>query len=142
MRRVDHQVQQFVHRGVDVQHVHARARHHDVTGAHIGHADYTFQHGAAVGTDDLVVFGLGQGFDQLGAAVGAGVQELGQFLQKTAFILAHWRGQRRGAGIGHCKGPLLAVVKRALGYRQLGAHQAKQAPAAPQRREPVNCQFL
>ena len=86
MRRVDHVVQQLVERGVDVDQVHAGGSHHHVTGRHVGHPDHALQHDTRVGTDHIVVFGLGQGFDQLVGRVRARVDELGHFLQEGALV--------------------------------------------------------
>ena len=96
MRGLDHLVQQLVKRRIDVEHVHARGGHHHVTRRHVGHADHALEHEAALAVDDVVVFGLGQGFDQLIGGVGSGVDEFGQFLQKAALVFAGARARRKG----------------------------------------------
>ena len=100
MRGVNHQVQHLVKRGIDVEQVHARRGHHHIASAHVSHADHTFKHGARLGTNDVVVLRLGQGFDQLVGRVGAGVNELGQFLQKTALVLTVCRKSDKSRGLG------------------------------------------
>ena len=86
MRRVDDEVQQFVVRRVDVQHIHARCGHHHVTSGHVGDADHPFEHHARFGVDDVVVFGLGERLDQLVRGVWSGVDELCKFLQEATFV--------------------------------------------------------
>jgi len=65
VRGVDHGVHDVVQRCLDVDPVHAGGRDHHFASAHIGHADHAFEHGAGFGPDDLVVFCLCQGLDQL-----------------------------------------------------------------------------
>jgi hypothetical protein len=77
VRRVDDEVKQRIEGGVDVDDVHARRRDHDVAGGHVGHAQHAFEHHARLGADHLVVLGVRQGFDQLVARVGTGVDEFG-----------------------------------------------------------------
>jgi hypothetical protein len=47
----------------------------------------------------VVVLGLGQGFDQLVGRVGAGMDEFGELLQKTAFVFTFNRTRR--VRVGH-----------------------------------------
>jgi hypothetical protein len=98
---VDDDFEHLVVRSVDVEQVHARCRHHDVAGRHVGHADHAFEHRAALGVDQLTLFGVGQGLDQLVLAVGAGRDELHHALEEAALF------DDGGAGrvwVGHCGG--------------------------------------
>ena len=95
---LDHLVQQAVKRIFDVQQIHPRCGHHHIASGHVGHADDAFQHEATLGIDDVVVLGLGQGFDQLVGRVGAGMDEFGELLQKTAFVFTFNRTRRIRVG--------------------------------------------
>ena len=99
MPGVDHLVQQLVHGVFDVEQVHARGRQHHIAGGHVGHADHALEHQTALGVDDLVVLGLGQGLDQLIGRVGSRVDELREFLQKTPLVFA--LGVARGVRVRH-----------------------------------------
>jgi hypothetical protein len=103
VRGVDHQVQQLVVGRVDVEHVHARGRHHHVAGRHVGDADHAFEHDARLGVDDVVVLGLGQGLDQLVLGVGPGMDELGELLQESALVFMPQAALRPRTGglVGH-----------------------------------------
>jgi hypothetical protein len=70
-----------------------------IAGGHVGHADHTLEHQSALGVDDLVVLGLGQGLDQLIGRIGSGVDELRQFLQETSLVFA--LGVARRVGVRH-----------------------------------------
>ena len=63
---VNDALHQRIVRVPDVDQLHAGGRHHGVPCGHVGHADHSFEHGAGLGVDDLVVFGFNQGFNQLG----------------------------------------------------------------------------
>lgn len=82
MRCVNDLVQQLVKGRVNGQQIHARSSHHGVTCCHVCHANHALEHEAALGIDDLVVFGFDQRLDELVFGVGAGVKELSQFLEK------------------------------------------------------------
>ena len=82
MRCVDHLMQQLVKGRINGQQIHARCSHHGIACCHVCHANHAFQHEAALGIDDLVVFGFGQRFNQLVFGVWARVNELCQFLQE------------------------------------------------------------
>ena len=98
---LDHLVQQAVKRVFDVEQIHPRCGHHHIACGHVGHADDAFKHEAALGIDDVVVLGLGQGFDQLVGRVGAGMDEFGELLQKTALVFT-FNGTRR-VRVGHSR---------------------------------------
>ena len=98
VRRVDDPVHHGVVGVVNVDQFHAGGGHHDVTRAHVGHADHAFEHLARIGANELVVLGFCQGFDQLVGRIRPGVDELGNFLQKSAFIFPV--GTRR-VRVGH-----------------------------------------
>ena len=97
MRGVNHHVHQVIHGRLDVNHVHPRCGNHHVAGRHIGHANDAFEHGAGLGSNDVVVFGLGQGFDQLVGRVRAGVDKFSEFLKKSTLVF-FFRGMR-GVGV-------------------------------------------
>ena len=101
VRGVNHGVQQGIERGVDVEQVHPGGCHHHIPGAQIGHADDALQHGAGLGPNDVVVLRLDQRLNQLGLGIGAGIDELGQFLEKSAlvFFVRRGTGQSRGLGV-------------------------------------------
>ncbi len=80
VRGVNHAVQHGIKRVSNVDQLHAGAGHHHVAGAHIGHANHTFEHFARFGTYELVVLSLYQGVEQFIGGVGAGVNELSNFL--------------------------------------------------------------
>jgi hypothetical protein len=101
VRGVDDQMQQRVVRRVDVHQVHARGGNHHVAGRHVGHAQHAFEHHARFGADHLVVLGVGQGFDQLVARVGTGVDEFGQLLEKAALVFP-FNGSAFRVRFGHC----------------------------------------
>ena len=86
VRGVNNGVHQLVGGRINIDNVHARRSYHHIARCHISHADHALQHGAAFGPNDVVALGLGQGFNQLVFAVGAGVQKFGQLLQKAAFV--------------------------------------------------------
>jgi hypothetical protein len=79
---VDDEVQQFVVGRVDVEHIHARGGHHHVARGHVGDADHAFEHDARFGVDDVVVLGLGEGFDQLVLGVRPGWMNSASFCRK------------------------------------------------------------
>jgi hypothetical protein len=83
---VDHQGQQFVVWGIDVEQVHARRRDHHVAGAHVGHADHAFEHQPAFRLDQLALLGVGQGLDQLVSGIGAGREEFDQAFEQRALV--------------------------------------------------------
>jgi hypothetical protein len=92
----DHDVQQLVVGSVDVQQIHARRGHHDVAGAHVGHADHAFEHEPAFGLDQLTLLGIGQLLDQAVGGVGAGRKELDQAAEQAAALFcARAAGARR-----------------------------------------------
>ena len=99
---IDHRTQQCVGSLIDVDHVHARGCHHDIASGHVGHANHALDHHARISADHLVVFGFRQGFDEFFRRVGAGVNELGHFLQKGALVF--FFRQTTGVWIGHCRG--------------------------------------
>ncbi|MDT4831599.1 hypothetical protein FQZ97_651160 [compost metagenome] len=101
MRGLDHRVQQRVEGRVDVHEVHARRRDHHVTGRHVGHAQHAFEHHARFGADHLVVLGIGEGFDQLVARIGAGVDEFGELLEKATLVFP-FNGSAFRVRVGHC----------------------------------------
>ncbi|MDT4847010.1 hypothetical protein FQZ97_810550 [compost metagenome] len=103
MRGVDDLVQQFVVGRIDVEHIHAWCRHHDVTGGHVGDADHAFEHHARLGVDDVVVLGVGERFDQLVLGVRPGVDEFRELLQETAFVFVPQAALRPATGgvVGH-----------------------------------------
>jgi hypothetical protein len=80
---VDDDAEQLVIGRVDVQQVHARRGHHRVASRQLGHAQDAFEHLARLGLDQLAMLGIGQGFDQFGLGVRAGVQELQHALQQA-----------------------------------------------------------
>jgi len=94
--RLDDLVKQRLKRRIDVEQVHARGCNHHITGRHVGHADDTLQHLAAVVVDDVVVFGLGQRLDQFIGRVGARMDEFGQFLQEAALVFSLGGARRMG----------------------------------------------
>ena len=103
MRGADHQVQQLFERRIDVDEVHARSGHHHIARRHVGHADHALQHHARFGADDLVVLGLGQGFDEFFRRIRPGVDELGHFLQEAALVFPLGRSPGvRGVRVRHC----------------------------------------
>ena len=106
---VYHLAQQGIDARPHIQKVHARGRHHHIARAHIGHADNAFKHQAGLGTNDVVVLGFGQRFYEFVGGVGAGVNEFGQLLQKTAFVFPV-TGGARGGGLSRARGGCLAVV--------------------------------
>ncbi|MCY1368042.1 hypothetical protein D9M69_550010 [compost metagenome] len=103
MRGVDDQVQQLVVGCVDVEHVHARGRHHHIAGRHVGDADHAFEHDPRFGVDDVVVLGVGEGLDQFILGVRPGVDELRELLQETAFVFVPQAALRPATGgvVGH-----------------------------------------
>ena len=103
VRRVDDDVQDLVIRRIDVDQVHARRGHHHVAGRKLGHADDALEHHARVGPDDVVVFGVGQGLDQLGLRVRTRMDELGDLLQESALVFPLGRYSRR-VRVGHSLG--------------------------------------
>ena len=88
MRVANDLYQQLVVRRIDVQHIHLGCGHHDVGGRAVCHAQHTFEHDAGVGADDLVVFSLGQGFDQFILGIQPRMDELDDFLEKSTLIFA------------------------------------------------------
>ena len=88
MRSADHLHQHFVIGCIDVQHIHARGRDHDVTGGVIGHANHAFEHDAGFRANDLVVFGFRQGFDEFILGIESRMNEFDNFLQESALVFA------------------------------------------------------
>ena len=58
-------VQQNIVGVFNVDQVHARGRHHDITRCHIGHANDAFEHRTRLGVNNVVLLGFSQGVDQL-----------------------------------------------------------------------------
>ena len=105
MRGLNDQVQQGVRGCIDVEQIHARCGHHDIARGHIGHAQHALEHDARIGANDVVVLGVGQGFDEFFGGVGPRMDELGHFLQEAALVFPF--GQTpwvRGVRVRHCLG--------------------------------------
>jgi hypothetical protein len=67
-----------------------------------------FEHDARLGTNNVVFFGLGQGFDQLGRESGPGWMNSASFCKKER--LSSLSGRRAGWGSDTAKGAGHAVV--------------------------------
>ena len=65
VRGIDDHMHQGVMRLVDVYQIHAGRWHHHITSGHISHTNHAFEHDAGLRTDDVVVFCLGESFNQL-----------------------------------------------------------------------------
>ena len=98
MRGLDDLVQHVLIGGVDVDHIHAGRRHHHIASRQVGHAQHPFEHLAALCPDHVLFLGLGQGLDQFGLGIRAGMQHLGQFLQEASLV---FRPVGPGGKVGH-----------------------------------------
>ncbi|MNV19560.1 hypothetical protein D3C71_1104280 [compost metagenome] len=94
MGRGDDLVQDLIEWIVDVDEIHAGRGDHHVASGHVGHPDDALEHHAGVGANDLVVFGFGQGFNQFIGGLGGRMDELSDFLQKTALVFLLGRTSR------------------------------------------------
>jgi len=67
MRRADHLRHEFLHLLVDIDHVHLRARDHDVAHLHFGDGERALGDGQRVGVEQVALVGRAQQLDQVGA---------------------------------------------------------------------------
>jgi hypothetical protein len=65
-------------RVVDVDHVHLRARHHDVAHRHVGHRQRAFDDGQRVGVHQVALEGAMDQFEELLAVFGFALQQRGE----------------------------------------------------------------
>lgn len=75
MRRVYHEVKNFLVRGVNIDQIHPGRRHHYIARSEISHPDHTLQHGSGLGADDLVVLGVRKSFVEIRLGIRARVKE-------------------------------------------------------------------
>jgi hypothetical protein len=96
----DDDVQQLVVRGVDVEQVHVRRRHHHVAGGHVGHADHALEHHPRLRLDQLLLLGVGERLHQLVARIGARDDQVDELLEEIAPLGCGGGlfGAARGAG--------------------------------------------
>jgi hypothetical protein len=96
---VDDDIEDVVVGRIDVDQVHPRRGDHHVAGGLVRHPDHALEHHARFGADDVVVFRVGQGLDQLGLRVRSGMDELGNLLQECALVFLF--GSARRVRVGH-----------------------------------------
>jgi hypothetical protein len=82
VRRCQHLGHPFLDRLGQVDHVHLRARHHDVARGQVGHLEHAFDHRQGVGIDQVAFVRIVQDVEQLGAVFGLGGDECGQSLKQ------------------------------------------------------------
>jgi len=72
-------------RVVDVDHIHLRARDHDLADAHLGHLQHALDHRQGVGIHQTVFVGAVKQFDQLFTVFGFAHQPVGDALEQARF---------------------------------------------------------
>ena len=104
MRGLHHHRDELIGRLVDVDHVHLRARHHDVACLHFGHLQHAFDHCERVRIEQIVLVRAMQQFQKLLAVFRLTHDEGRKPLQEGAFTVCvvHRKDQGSGAGIRRC----------------------------------------
>jgi hypothetical protein len=75
---LDHEGDELLRRLADVDHVHLRARDHDLANRPFGHLQHALHHGQRVGVEQVVFVGGVQQADELLAIFGFAQQQCGK----------------------------------------------------------------